>query len=90
MLKDNGYASPHGVDNPNHENNTEIRVSDREFQVLDLIACGYTHAQAAGRLGISQHTVDTYVKRLRAKLGPGNKAHLVRMAHLVSTGGGKS
>jgi DNA-binding CsgD family transcriptional regulator len=31
--------------------------------------------------------VDTYVKRLRAKLGPGNKAHLVRVAaHLALVG----
>lgn len=63
----------------------QFRVSDREFQVLELIAAGYTHAQTGRRLGISQHTVDTYVKRLKAKLGPGNKAHLARMAAFVTT-----
>ncbi|WP_327348932.1 helix-turn-helix transcriptional regulator [Streptomyces europaeiscabiei] len=55
-------------------------LSPREEQVLDFIAAGLTHAQAARRLGISQHTVDTHVKRIRAKLGVGNKAEMVRLA----------
>ncbi|OKJ67257.1 hypothetical protein AMK29_12265 [Streptomyces sp. CB02261] len=41
---------------------------------------GCTHDQAARRIGISQHTVDTYVKRIRSKLGAHNKAQLVRAA----------
>ena len=36
----------------------------------------------AARLGISPHTVDTYVKRIRVKLGVGNKAELTRAALL--------
>lgn len=55
-------------------------LSERELQVLRLLADGLTHAQAARRLGISPHTVDTYVKRARGKLGLGNKAELVRAA----------
>ncbi|MFE3717761.1 response regulator transcription factor [Streptomyces cyaneofuscatus] len=55
-------------------------LSSREEQVLEFIAAGLTHAQAARRLGISQHTVDTHVKRIRAKLGVGNKAEMVRHA----------
>ncbi|WP_406500430.1 LuxR C-terminal-related transcriptional regulator [Streptomyces sp. NBC_00846] len=31
-------------------------------------------------MGISQHTVDTHVKRIRSKLGVRNKADLVRLA----------
>jgi DNA-binding NarL/FixJ family response regulator len=57
-------------------------LSTRERQVLAFIANGYTHEQAARRLGISPHTVNTYVKRLRGKLGAGNKAHLTRAALL--------
>jgi len=48
-----------------------------------------THGQIATQLGISPHTVDTYVKRIRAKLGVGNKAELTRVAlagRLVSAG----
>ncbi|MEU2668771.1 response regulator transcription factor [Streptomyces sp. NPDC007164] len=55
-------------------------LSRREQQVLGFIADGLTHAQVARRLAISQHTVDTYVKRIRRKLRVGNKAELARAA----------
>ncbi|MCA2211318.1 helix-turn-helix transcriptional regulator [Jidongwangia harbinensis] len=57
-------------------------LSHRERQVLGQIALGRTHAQVARTLGISQHTVDTYVKRIRSKLRLGNKAELTRAAVL--------
>lgn len=57
-------------------------LSQREGQVLRQISRGLTHGQIATRLGISPHTVDTYVKRIRAKLGLGNKAELTRAALL--------
>ena len=57
-------------------------LSKREEQVLRQISRGLTHGQIATRLGISPHTVDTYVKRIRAKLGGGNKAELTRAALL--------
>jgi DNA-binding NarL/FixJ family response regulator len=60
-------------------------LSEREEQVLRQIAHGFTHGQVATRLGISPHTVDTYVKRIRSKLGVGNKAELTRAALLQST-----
>lgn len=58
------------------------QLSEREEQVLRQISCGLTHGQVARRLGISRHTVDTYVKRIRFKLGVGNKAELTRAALL--------
>lgn len=57
-------------------------LSTREYQVLQQIARGLTHSQIARRLRISQHTVDTYVKRIRGKLDVGNKAELTRAAVL--------
>jgi DNA-binding NarL/FixJ family response regulator len=59
-------------------------LSPREQQVLRQIARGLTHGQVARRLGISPHTVDTYVKRIRSKLDIGNKAELTRAAVLGS------
>lgn len=56
------------------------RLSEREEQVLGLIAQGFTHSQIATRLGVAVTTVNTYVKRTRAKLMLGNKAELVRVA----------
>lgn len=55
-------------------------LSPREREVLRHLVEGCTHDQAAQRIGISQHTVDTYVKRIRSKLGAHNKAQLVRAA----------
>lgn len=55
-------------------------LSARERQVLDCIAGGLTQDQTARRLGISSHTVDTYTRRVRRKLGLGNKADLTRAA----------
>ncbi|GAB3898123.1 UvrY/SirA/GacA family response regulator transcription factor [Kibdelosporangium lantanae] len=57
-------------------------LSQREREVLHQIAKGMTHAQIAAQMDISRNTVDTYVKRIRAKLGVGNKAELTRVAIL--------
>ncbi|WP_432835292.1 LuxR C-terminal-related transcriptional regulator [Dactylosporangium sp. CA-092794] len=55
-------------------------LSPREQQTLELIASGFTHSQVASRMGVRTATVDTYVERIRAKLGLGNKAELTRAA----------
>jgi DNA-binding NarL/FixJ family response regulator len=60
----------------------EPTLSARENEVLQQITYGYTHGQIARRLGISQHTVNTYLKRIREKLDVGNKAELTRVAML--------
>jgi two-component system, NarL family, nitrate/nitrite response regulator NarL len=59
-------------------------LSAREHLVLTGIAGGRTHDQIARQLGISRHTVDTYVKRVRAKMSVGNKAELTQ-AYLALT-----
>lgn len=58
-------------------------LSRREAQVLWQVARGMTHGQIARALAISPHTVDTYVKRIRAKWKIGNKAELARAAVLT-------
>jgi DNA-binding NarL/FixJ family response regulator len=57
-----------------------VRLAPREEEALEYIARGFTHAQTARRMGVSQATIDTYVKRIRQKLGIGNKAELTRKA----------
>lgn len=52
----------------------------REAETLRWLAQGYTHRQIAHRMGLTVATIDTYVKRLRAKLNAGNKAQLTRSA----------
>ncbi|HEX9343758.1 MAG TPA: response regulator transcription factor [Actinomycetota bacterium] len=58
----------------------EQRLAPREEETLRYIARGFTHAQAARRMGVSQTTVETYIKRIRQKLRVGNKADLTRKA----------
>ncbi len=73
-------ALPRGLPGAAGQPGADPTLSKRESQVLLHISLGLTHHQVANRLGISQHTVDTYVKRIRVKLGLGNKAELTRAA----------
>jgi DNA-binding NarL/FixJ family response regulator len=51
-----------------------VDLSDRESEVLALIAQGMTNAQIAAELYLSVETIKTYVKRLYAKLDVHNRA----------------
>jgi DNA-binding NarL/FixJ family response regulator len=44
------------------------KLTERESQVLPLIASGCTYSQAAERLGISLHTVTSHIKNMYRKL----------------------
>lgn len=76
------YLSPELADilHDDFRHRDEPRLTPREEQTLSFIAQGLTQPQVARRLGISPNTVDTHVKRIRKKLGAGNKADLVRKA----------
>jgi len=43
-------------------------LSPRETEVLNLLARGFAYQEIAGLLGVSPHTIGTYVKRLYEKL----------------------
>jgi len=47
---------------------TEIDLSEREIETLGLLVEGLAKKEIADRLGISSHTVDTYVRRIYRKL----------------------
>jgi DNA-binding NarL/FixJ family response regulator len=53
-------------------------LAPRELETVTLLAEGLTHRQISRRMGLTEATVSTYVKRLRAKLHVGNKAELTR------------
>jgi DNA-binding NarL/FixJ family response regulator len=57
-----------------------IALSDRELEIIKMIAEGYTNAQIAALLYISNHTVNTHRKNVMKKLGINNTAGLVMMA----------
>jgi DNA-binding CsgD family transcriptional regulator len=52
-------------------------LSDREHDVLGLLARGYSYAEIATLLGISTQTVGTYVKRLYRKLEVSSRSEAV-------------
>jgi DNA-binding NarL/FixJ family response regulator len=58
-------------------------LSEREREVLDLIAAGSTNREIAGRLFLSPHTVKEHTSALYRKLGARNRAEAVQRAQRV-------
>jgi two-component system, NarL family, response regulator NreC len=56
------------------------KLTDREREVMQLIAEGYTAPQIGEQLSISPKTVDTYKQRVNDKLGLTTRADYVKMA----------
>ncbi|MEV7177018.1 LuxR C-terminal-related transcriptional regulator [Kitasatospora sp. NPDC093679] len=54
--------------------------SRRELEVLELLVEGASYAAIARRLELSPHTVDTYLRRIRAKTGATNQIQLTLLA----------
>lgn len=54
-------------------------LSEREKQVLELVARGYKHRKIAQELGITTHTVKNHSSNILAKLHALNAAHAVYM-----------
>lgn len=55
-------------------------LSEREANVLRLLAWGYSNKEIAARLDISVKTVETYKTRLMEKLSLGSRPEIVRYA----------
>ena len=61
-------------------NNENLLISRREHEILRLIANGLTNHQIAGKLFISELTVDSHRKNLLLKFSAKNTAILIRTA----------
>ena len=55
-------------------------LSPREVDAMTLLAIGYSRAQVAETLSISEHTLRVYVESARFKLGAMNTTHAVARA----------
>jgi two-component system, NarL family, response regulator NreC len=55
-------------------------LSERETDVLRLIALGHTNAEIAEKLYISVRTVETHRAHIQQKLGVSSRAELVQSA----------
>ena len=58
----------------------EIQLTEREIEVLQKIAEGFSSKEAAELLNISETTVSTHRRNIMAKLEVPNATHLVRYA----------
>ena len=69
----------------NHEKPLHATLSDREYQVLCMIASGQSVKKTAGALFLSEKTISTYRSRVLSKMHMKNNAELIRYAikHLL-------
>lgn len=62
--------------------NTQIHgtLSDRELQIVELVAAGLTNQEISAQLEISKRTVDNHISNILNKTATGNRVALVRWA----------
>jgi two-component system response regulator DesR len=68
---------------PKAEQPEPLPLTDREREVLALIAAGSTNREIAGRLYLSPHTVKEHTSALYRKLGARNRAEAVQRAQRI-------
>lgn len=59
---------------------THTSLSERELQVIELVADGLTNEKIASRLEISKRTVDNHISNILSKTSTHNRVELVRWA----------
>ena len=79
------FIDPRLVDNivfggQSHDASPHAILSDREFEVLQLLAAGHSINDIADRFALSAKTISTHKMRLMQKLGLENNSELVRYA----------
>lgn len=57
-----------------------VSLSERELQILDLVATGLTNSEIAEYLEISKRTVDNHISNVLNKTKTENRVELVRWA----------
>lgn len=65
---------------PNRAPEESQPLSPREIDAMTLLAIGYSRAQVAETLSISEHTLRVYIESARFKLGATNTTHAVARA----------
>lgn len=65
---------------PNRTHDQKQNLSPRELDAMTLLAMGYSRAQVADSLAISEHTLRVYIESARFKLGALNTTHAVARA----------
>lgn len=71
--------SPHAFRRDAKDGDTAL--SDREMQVLQLIAHGHNNPAIAKQLFLGDNTIKTHVRNIMRKLDARDRAHAVHIAH---------
>jgi DNA-binding NarL/FixJ family response regulator len=66
---------------PGHRPERLDQLSDREIEVMTLVAQGLTNSDISRQLFLSEATVKTYVSRLRTKLNLRDRVHIALVAY---------
>ncbi|MBD2326912.1 MAG: helix-turn-helix transcriptional regulator [Alkalinema sp. CACIAM 70d] len=62
------------------DSQAQAPLSDRELQVIELVAAGLTNQEIAEKLDISKRTVDNHISNILTKTETENRVALVRWA----------
>ncbi|MEB3235820.1 MAG: response regulator transcription factor [Cyanobacteriota bacterium] len=67
---------------PRNEGRQDLRsdLSEREIEIIDLVARGLTNQEIAAELTISKRTVDNHVSNIFTKTGAKNRVALLNWA----------
>ncbi|HAN74294.1 MAG TPA: helix-turn-helix transcriptional regulator [Planktothrix sp. UBA8407] len=57
-----------------------VSLSERELQVVELVASGLTNQEISEKLEISKRTVDNHISNILTKTATDNRVSLVRWA----------
>ena len=72
--KSREQPSPQGLESARGE------LSERELEIIELVATGLTNSEIASQLMISKRTVDNHVSNVFAKTGAKNRIALINWA----------
>ena len=73
-------SPPPGPFTPNARAQATLKISEREFEVLALLASGQSNKQIAKRLEVSPNTVKSHVASLFAKLAVARRTEAILRA----------
>lgn len=62
------------------ESQTPVSLSERELQIIELVATGLTNQDIAEKLEISKRTVDNHISNILTKTATDNRVALLRWA----------
>lgn len=80
LLRQQRAGAVAGLERPVEPQAAAQALSTRELEVLRLVARGHTLDEVARQLGVSRHTVRTFVRRIYGKLQVSSRTQMMHVA----------